>query len=87
MVEIEAGQLSGAITGRKHGLVPEQVESIGKLTNDELLSFRIDDPISAFEFAGGLSLTGGHHRTAEIIKRVASGSLEPNTKVRILVHD
>jgi hypothetical protein len=34
-----------------------------------------------------LSLTGGHHRTAEIISRVNAGTLDPNTPVRILVHD
>ena len=47
----------------------------------------VTDPISASGQAGQLSLTGGHHRTAEIARRVASGQLPPDTTVRVLLHD
>ncbi len=57
------------------------------MNNEELIRFRLDDPISAVEAGGGLSLTGGHHRTSEIIGRVRSGRLAPDTIIRILVHD
>jgi hypothetical protein len=87
IAEIRAGDLEGRITGRRHGLLPEQVESISQLSDEELIRFRLDDPISAVEARGDLSLTGGHHRTAEIIGRVRSGRLAPDTIIRLLVHD
>jgi hypothetical protein len=37
--------------------------------------------------SGGLSLTGGHHRTAEIARRAATGELPPATPVSSLLHD
>jgi len=85
--EIRAGDLSGIIVGRRHGILPEQAERIGRLSHDELLLFRLDDPMSATVVRGGLSLTGGHHRVHEIIARVQEGRLAPDTLVRVLVHD
>jgi hypothetical protein len=85
--EIRAGNLAGTITGRRHGIFPEQARSISQMSNEELIRFRSEDPTSAIESKGGLSLTGGHHRTSEIINRVQSGRLLPDTIVRILVHD
>jgi hypothetical protein len=87
IAEVRAGDLDSLVIRRRHGLFPEQVESIGHLGDEELVRFRPEDPISAVEASSGLSLTGGHHRTAEIINRVRSGRLPANTIIRILVHD
>lgn len=87
IAEICAGDLETVICGRRHGLFPVQVESIRQMSDVDLIQFRPDDPISAVEAGSGLSLTGGHHRTAEITIRVRSGQLSPNTIIRILVHD
>lgn len=57
------------------------------MTDEELIRFSIEDPISAVESDAGLSLTGGHHRTAEIDARVRSGQMSPDTIIRILLHD
>lgn len=57
------------------------------MTEEELIRFRFEDPISAVESDGGLKLTGGHHRTAEIVDRVRSGRMSPDTIIRILLHD
>jgi len=58
----------------KHGTNLPQSQSVKTLSNDELVRFYLEDPISG---TGGnqLSLTGGHHRTT------------PDTMIRILVHD
>lgn len=85
--EVRAGDLEELVSETKHGIYPDQAESIGELSNEELVRFRMEDPISGTSNDEGLSLTGGHHRTAEIIARVKAGTLDPNTIVRILVHD
>ncbi|MEU0878220.1 DUF6531 domain-containing protein [Lentzea sp. NPDC005914] len=85
--DIRAGDLESHINSRMHGLYDEQVSSVSQLHSDDLVRWRPEDPISATRGADGLALTGGHHRTADIIQRVTSGTLDPNTIVRILVHD
>jgi hypothetical protein len=85
--EVRAGDLAEIITARRHGIFPEQAERVGQLSNEELIRLRLEDPISAVQHQGGLSLTGGHHRTQAIIDRVQAGQLDPNTIIRILVHD
>jgi RHS repeat-associated protein len=85
--EVRAGDLEELVTGTKHGIFPEQAESIKGLSNEDLVRFRMEDPISATRGEKGLALTGGHHRTAEVISRVNAGKLDPNTIVRVLVHD
>ena len=85
--EVRAGDLEELVTGTKHGLNPEQTGSVSGLSNEDLVRFRMEDPISATRGEKGLSLTGGHHRTAEVINRVNAGKLDPNTIVRVLVHD
>jgi len=88
IVRIRAGDIQEAVTETRHGLFPEQQTSVGRLSNEELLRFRMEDPISATQNpSGGLSLTGGHHRTAEIMRRVAAGELSPDTLVEFLIHD
>jgi hypothetical protein len=87
MVVVRAGDLAQTIVGRKHGIFPEQAERVGRLSNEDLIRFRVEDPISATQAQTGLSLTGGHHRTIEIIQRVQAGQLDPNTIIRILLHD
>lgn len=82
--EVRAGDLAETIVGRKHGIFPEQAQRVGQLSHEELIRFRVEDPISATQAQNGLSLTGGHHRTNEIIQRVQAGQLEPNT---IILHD
>jgi len=66
---------------------PRQALPISQITNEELVRFRLEDPISAIQGEGELSLTGGHHRTAEIIRRVESGQMSPDTIIKVLVHD
>ncbi|MEP0883709.1 FG-GAP-like repeat-containing protein [Trichocoleus sp. ST-U3] len=85
--DVRAGDLEQSIVNTRHGIFPEQAESIRGLSNEELVRFRIEDPISGTGDSGNISLTGGHHRTAEIINRVTSGQLSPDTAVRILFHD
>lgn len=87
LIDIHAGDLAAKIVKRKHGILPEQAQRIGQLSNDELIRFRVDDPISAVEVTNGLSLTGGHHRTHEIYQRVLHGQLVADTPVRVLLHD
>jgi hypothetical protein len=84
---IRAGDLALTITGRRHGIFTEQAERVGRMSHEELMGIRPEDPVSAFRSTGGLSLTGGHHRIAEIINRVQTGQLSPDTIIRILVHD
>ena len=79
--------MAAVIVARKHGLFPEQAESVSRLSDEELIRFRIEDPISATEIVGGLSLTGGHHRTNEIIQRIQTGRLAPDILIEILLHD
>lgn len=87
IAEIRAGDLAEKIVGRRHGIFSEQAQWIAQLSHEELVSFRVEDPISATQTSSGLSLTGGHHRTIEIIQRVQTGQMDPDVIVRILVHD
>jgi hypothetical protein len=85
--DVKAGELKEAVVGAKHGINPDQAASIRGLSNEELVRFRLEDPISATSNSEGLSLTGGHHRTAEILRRVGSGEMSPDTVVPFLIHD
>ena len=85
--ELNAGDISGAIKGRKHGIFPDQAECVSNMSNEELLRFRPDDPISGVIQGEGFSITGGHHRLHEIIRRVEAGTLPKDTNIRILFHD
>jgi RHS repeat-associated protein len=85
--DVKASELENLVVGAKHGINPDQAASVRGLSNEELIRFRLQDPISATSNSEGLSLTGGHHRTAEIIRRVASGEMSPDTLVRFLTHD
>jgi hypothetical protein len=87
IMEVLAGELALRIVARRHGLLPEQSERISEMNNDELIRFRLDDPVSASIVNSGLSLTGGHHRTHEIIERVRTGRLLAETIVEVLIHD
>jgi Pretoxin HINT domain len=87
ILEIRAGDLAQSVKGRKHGIFPDQAERVSKFSNDDLIRFRLDDPMSATGSQGNLSLTGGHHRTAEIIKRVDANEILPDTIVKVLLHD
>jgi RHS repeat-associated protein len=85
--QVKAADIEKALEP-KHGLRLDQAASVRKLSNEELIRFRAEDPISALR--GGtdrLSQTGGHHRAAEITRRVATGELAPETPVEILLHD
>jgi hypothetical protein len=85
--EIQVGDLDKLVIARRHGVLPELASQIAQMSNDELLLFRAEEPISAIEIQNGLLLTGGHHRTNEIVQRVQSGRLDPTTIVRVLIHD
>ena len=89
VAEIKAGDLESAIVGRKHGLDPRQAGPVSQMSNEELLKFRVNDPMSGnLNVTGdGFSITGGHHRLAEIIQRVKDGRLPADTPIRILFHD
>src|SRR5205823_3686851 len=78
--ELNAGDLAGGIKGRKHGIFPDQAESISRMSNEELLRFRPDDPISGVIQGDGFGITGGHHRLNEIIRRVEAGTLPKDTE-------
>lgn len=85
--DLLAGDIAGAIKGRQHGIFIEQAESVSRMSNEELLCFRPDDPMSGVICGDGFSITGGHHRLNEIIRRVEAGTLPRDTKVEILFHD
>jgi hypothetical protein len=85
--DVRVGDLQKLIAKRRHGIFPEQAERIAQLDNEALTEFRPEDPISATLDPTGLSLTGGHHRTNEIINRVGTGQLEPSIIVKVLIHD
>jgi hypothetical protein len=85
--DIRAGDLANVITGRMHPENAKQAASVKQLSNADLVRFRLEDPISAVESRGSLSLRGGHHRTAEIIRRVQSGLLSPDSTIKVLIHD
>jgi hypothetical protein len=84
---LSAGEIEGGLASRKHGINPSQAARVGQLSTEELVRFRFDDPISSHGIRGGIRLTGGHHRISEIIRRVSTGELHPNTPVHILLHD
>ncbi|MFO0844993.1 MAG: hypothetical protein U0797_21805 [Gemmataceae bacterium] len=86
-MDVRAGDLAATIVRRRHGVFPEQAQRISQMSDEELIQFRREDPISATQVEGGLSLTGGHHRTHEIALRVQAGRLDPNITIRILLHD
>ncbi|MBX9622241.1 MAG: HINT domain-containing protein [Gemmataceae bacterium] len=89
IAEVKAGDLESAIVGKKHGIFPEQAEAVKKMSNEELLRFRPEDPMSGHMNAtgDGFGITGGHHRMNEIIERVKDGRLPPDTPIWILFHD
>ncbi|MGW0285624.1 putative T7SS-secreted protein [Streptomyces sp. NPDC003236] len=81
----DAQMYGGEIAG--HG-------GVRNLANEDLLRFggpAGDDPISGFrDWAPGDSInypgsrvhiTGGHHRTAEIVRRIQTGDLDPDTLI------
>src|SRR5579862_7413150 len=79
VLEALACDLAELIVAVRHGLHPEQLRRIAVLPDEELIRFRLDDPISATQAENGLCLTGGHHRVQEIVRRVASGRMNDNT--------
>ena len=85
--DVAAGDLAALIVAMRHGILPEQAAVIAQMSDQELLMLRTEDPISATQIEGGLSLTGGHHRVNEIIHRVNASRLNSTTVVRILIHD
>lgn len=90
ILEVRAGDLFQTITKIKHDIRPSQAAPLHRWNNEKLAHFQVEDPISATLNqinGGGLSLTNGHHRSAEIINRVNSGEMSPDTIIRILVHD
>ncbi|MFG2233757.1 putative T7SS-secreted protein [Streptomyces sp. NPDC048723] len=67
---------------------------VRNLTNEELVRFggpQGNDPISGFrdwaatdsiQYPGSqIHITGGHHRTAEIVRRISIGEFDPNTLI------
>jgi hypothetical protein len=85
--DIRAGDLAKLITGRMHPEYPKQAASVRRLNNEDLVRFRLEDPISAVESGAGFALRRGHHRTAEIIRRVQSGLMSPDSIIMVLIHD
>ena len=59
IVAVPAGDLPVRISGRRHGIHPIQAEQIKSFTEDELLRFRLDDPISGHKVNGTFIITGG----------------------------
>lgn len=87
IAKVRAGDLAAIIVRRRHGILPVQAERIAQFSYDELIQIRVDDPISATIIDGGLSLTGGHHRTNEIIQRVHSSQIPQDAIIEVLIHD
>ncbi len=87
IVEIRAGDLETTIKERRHPDNPQQAHSVRQLHNDSLLEFKMEDPISAVNVPNGISLTGGHHRTTEIIRRVKEKKISPDVIIQVLTHE
>ncbi|TAF66049.1 MAG: hypothetical protein EAZ55_07495 [Cytophagales bacterium] len=49
IIEVKAGNLENIIISRMHDLHPNQTESIKNMSNEELITFRIDDPLVVTE--------------------------------------
>ena len=81
------GDLVRKIIQRRLGIHEDQAASIEKMSNEELIRFRMKDPISATLKQDGLSLTGGHHRVNVVQNRVLGGLLTPETQIEVLLHD
>ena len=76
------------INSTLHPTNTRQGGPISKLSNEELIRFRPEDPISSRGLPnGGLDVTGGHHRLAEILRRIQVGTLSPDTSIQLLLHD
>jgi hypothetical protein len=87
ILEVRADALQEMITLKQHPEFPSQRSSVAQLSNHDLIRYRSEDPISAARSGIGLCMTGGHHRTAEISRRVQSGRIAPETIIRVLAHD
>jgi RHS repeat-associated protein len=85
--EMDAGKIH--VNSTMHPTNAIQGGPVGLLSNDELVRFRLEDPISSNGLGAGRSLdvTGGHHRLAEIQRRVDAGLMPPDQKVWVLLHD
>ncbi len=83
---IPAGELASTMDP-KHGIHDGQAAGVAPMSNEELIKFRPEDPISGTPKGDGLAQTGGHHRTAEIDRRVKSGEMPADTPVPVLIHD
>ncbi|MBZ4417857.1 RHS repeat-associated core domain-containing protein [Myxococcus sp. RHSTA-1-4] len=85
--EVSVGELAERIVERLHPTNAFQRSGVSQMTDDDLVRFRVDDPISANGAKGGFRLTGGHHRTEEIIRRVQAGEMAPHFTIKVLLHD
>lgn len=84
---IPAGDLAATMEPR-HPTNSQQAGPVSSMRKEKLVEFRPEDPISGTPRSDGrLDQTGGHHRTAEIDRRVKSGEIPPDTPVPVLVHD
>ena len=85
--EMDAGSIR--LNSTLHPTNMRQAGPVSQLSNNDLIRFRPGDPISSHGLGPGRSVnvTGGHHRLAEIQRRVRAGILPADTKVRILLHD
>lgn len=78
---VRAGDLGEYIPSNP--IIDEQLNSVRQLSNEELIKFRMDDPISV----SGNQTTGGNHRIYEILNRINEGKLSPDTPIDLLRHD
>ncbi|MGW3409806.1 RHS repeat-associated core domain-containing protein [Streptomyces sp. NPDC000888] len=87
----EAQMYGGEIAG--HG-------GVRNLANDDLTRFggpQGNDPISGYrDFGPGdsinfpgsrIHITGGHHRTAEVVRRIGTGEMDPNTFIEFALRE
>ena len=85
--ELNAGDIGGAIKGRKHGIFPDQAESVGQDVQRRTTPLPARRPDQRRHSGRRVQHHGRHHRLNEIIRRVEAGTLPKDTKIRILFHD
>ncbi len=79
----------------RHPLNPQQAEMISKLSNEKLMKYNNEDPISGrrdfrkhddFNYPGSqIIISTGHHRVFEIYKRYLQGKIDGDELIEFLI--
>ena len=92
---VMAKELNPMTLKTKHPLNPQQVEMVGQLSNEMLVQYNKEDPISGrrdfrkgddFTYPGSqIIITTGHHRVFEIYKRYLLGKIDGDSLIEFVI--